>query len=159
MSRLLLLALISFLTFSANSQSHTGDKLIHQPFGSDCVAVIESGKLKGKVVQEEFKQNLHDPGLTDTIQVFKAGKNEMQVFRGKYNSFCIGIAIYTKKWKLDNKLQIGTSLEEFKSLFPKAIKVSEGIYRIDDSDKVDFAEIHISQKGKVKEIHLAHYYD
>lgn len=135
------------------------DQLIHQPFGASCDLETVSESLKGKVADRIPFENPHATNLTDIIIKFRKGKNELAIYHGAYNTFCYGLHIESKRWKLDAALQIRMKLEDFIKAYPNAQKMKEDHYRLWDSDRVDWADIYFNKRDRVKQIDLGFYVD
>jgi hypothetical protein len=153
-----LVFLLVFFAASAIGQNKV-DQLIHQPFGAACDLRTVTSQLKGKVVDRTPFENPHAYGITDTIITFQKGKNELAIYDGTYNTFCYGLHIESKRWKLDSELQIKMKKEDFLEAFPKAQPLAEDKYRLWDSDRVDWAEIFFNSRSRVEVINLGFYVD
>jgi hypothetical protein len=159
MSRLLAPILFFLLfSFSAFGQNKV-DALIHKPFGYACDLEMVQSKLRGKVKEKKPVENPHADGVVDTVTLYGKGKNELAIYEGKYNTFCYGLELHSKKWQLESDLQIGMDRAEFLKAFPKAIKESEIRYKLFDSDRVDWAIIEFNRRERVSAVFLGFYID
>jgi hypothetical protein len=153
---LLLFFLFSALTMDAQSDV---DALIHQPFGYACNQQVVESKLRGRVKERIPIENTHAAGVVDTIIKFKKGKNELAIYDGKFNTFCYGLQLHNRKWKLEADLQVGMSKKDFLTTYPQAKAQADGSYKLYDSDRVDWAIIEFNRREKVSAVYLGFYID